>query len=226
MYNKINNLNKGHYLALLYIILLVIIPKYGLLPFSNELNWNYDIVNEWYFFIITTILMIYAIKIFKVKLYDDWLKVKNKKIHIFLIGVLGFFLILCLNVILILIINQGKPVKSVNQDNIESVSFLFKFFMPLLLIIIGPILEELLFRVYILDFLKDKVRLYPAILISIISFTAIHMHSLGEDWKTLVPYFSMGIVTVFIYLFKKNVYYVFSIHMLNNLFAQITIWLL
>lgn len=151
MYKNLNNIHQSHYLALIYIILLIIIPRYAILPFSNKLNINYDIINEWYFFVITTILMIYAIKIFKVKLQKDWLNIKNKKIGVFLTGIVGFFLILLLNVILILIINQGRPVKSVNQNAIENISFLSQFFAPLLIVIIGPILEELLFRVYILE---------------------------------------------------------------------------
>ncbi|RIX68863.1 hypothetical protein ACL98_15035 (plasmid) [Staphylococcus aureus] len=226
MYKNLNNIHQSHYLALIYIILLIIIPRYAILPFSNKLNINYDIINEWYFFVITTILMIYAIKIFKVKLQKDWLNIKNKKIGVFLTGIVGFFLILLLNVILILIINQGRQVKSVNQNAIENISFLSQFFAPLLIVIIGPILEELLFRVYILEVLKNKIKLLPAILISISSFTVIHMHSLTEDWKTLIPYFSIGIVTVFIYLKKHNFYYILSIHVLNNLVAQIAIWFL
>nr|AYK27787.1 caax amino protease family [Staphylococcus aureus] len=98
MYKNLNNIHQSHYLALIYIILLIIIPRYAILPFSNKLNINYDIINEWYFFVITTILMIYAIKIFKVKLQKDWLNIKNKKIGVFLTGIVGFFLILLLNV--------------------------------------------------------------------------------------------------------------------------------
>lgn len=225
MYKNLNNIHQSHYLALLYITLLIIIPRYALLPFSNKLNLNYDIITEWYYFIITTILMIYAIKIFKVKLHKDWLNIKNKKISVFFTGILGFFLILLLNIIIILIVNQGKEVKSVNQNSIENISFLFKFFAPLFIVIIGPILEELIFRVYILEILKDKIKLLPAVLISILSFTAIHMNSLTENWKALIPYFSMGIITVFIYLIKKhNFYYTLSIHIINNLIVQMIIW--
>ncbi len=82
-------------------------------------------------------------------------------------------------------------------------------------ILIAPIIEELFFRKFMFSKLLEKNKLWTAILISSLCFSAIHF----ETPSNLVPTFIAGIIYCLIYLKTKNIIYLIIIHLLHNIYS-------
>ncbi|WP_407463374.1 CPBP family intramembrane glutamic endopeptidase [Methanobrevibacter sp.] len=80
-------------------------------------------------------------------------------------------------------------------------------------IIIAPVLEELLFRGVLLNRLKIRIGIIPAILVSSGIF------ALGHEFGGITSAFVFGICMCIIYLKTDNILMSMSIHFLNNLLA-------
>ena len=80
-------------------------------------------------------------------------------------------------------------------------------------LLIAPIFEEMFFRKLLFSKLLEKNKLWTAILISSLCFSAIHF----ETPNNLIPTFIFGVIACVIYLKTKNIIYPIIIHFLNNL---------
>lgn len=137
----------------------------------------------------------------------------------------------------ILIQAFGFKTDSVNQESIilmlRSKSFIL---IAITTVLIGPLVEELVFRKAIFGLLKkDNV----AITISAISFGLIHIvselldligsinfFSVFEVLVTSIPYIGMGVAFSILYVKNnKNVFLLYLVHALLNLLSIITIFL-
>ena len=90
---------------------------------------------------------------------------------------------------------------------------------PLFIIIpavVGPIIEELVFRKVIFGSLHKKVNFFWAALLSSIIFAVMHM-----DFSHLLIYTSMGFVFAFLYVKTKRIIVPIIVHMSLNSFAVI-----
>jgi membrane protease YdiL (CAAX protease family) len=84
-------------------------------------------------------------------------------------------------------------------------------------LIIGPIFEELFFRKFMFSKLLDKNKLWVAILISSLCFSAIHF----ENPNNLLPSFIYGVIACIIYYQTKNIVYLIILHFLSNLSSML-----
>ncbi|PQD35733.1 CPBP family intramembrane metalloprotease [Enterococcus durans] len=212
-------------LLILYIFLLIMIPRLCLLPLATFLAIDYDTLNEWYFFIVTSLLALLAVYLYWPKLKSDWQRKKQTGISFIFTGFIGFLMIFLFTFLSFMFFHQGSLEKSANQTNLENLSHpLIAHLMPLCVVFFGPLLEELLFRGYVFSEMKRKCSTFPAFLCSVLLFTLIHLNNLQEI-RSLLPYFSIGVITTLSYSRKnENIYYPLSIHIMNNLIAQILIW--
>ncbi|GAA4972141.1 type II CAAX endopeptidase family protein [Algibacter aquimarinus] len=80
-------------------------------------------------------------------------------------------------------------------------------------ILFAPIFEELFFRKFLFLKLLEKNKVWIAILISSLCFSAIHFPTPNN----LIPTFIYGVIACIIYLKTKNIVYLIIIHFLNNL---------
>lgn len=85
-------------------------------------------------------------------------------------------------------------------------------------LVIAPIFEELFFREFLFSKLLEKNKLYIAIIISSICFSAIHFETIGN----LIPSFTFGVVSCLTYFKTKKISYSILLHFINNLFATTT----
>jgi membrane protease YdiL (CAAX protease family) len=117
------------------------------------------------------------------------------------------------------------PKQSVNQLSIENaLSSSGAIFMILAAVLLGPIIEELIFRKAIFGLFKsDKV----ALAVSTFVFGAVHL--LGENSIITglingIAYFVMGFIFGYIYLKNdKNIYVPIAVHILSNLISILLI---
>lgn len=201
------------------------IPRLCLLPLATFLAIDYDALNEWYFFVGTSLLALLAVYLYWPKLKNDWQRKKQKGIYFIFTGFIGFLMIFLFTLVSLMFFCQGSFEKSANQTNLENLSHpLITHLMLLCIVFFGPLLEELLFRGYLFSEIKQKFSTFPAFLCSVLLFTLIHLNNLQEI-QSLFPYFSIGVITTLFYSIEnENIYYPLSIHIMNNLIAQILIW--
>ncbi|PCJ96490.1 MAG: hypothetical protein COA50_06835 [Flavobacteriaceae bacterium] len=80
-------------------------------------------------------------------------------------------------------------------------------------LLVAPLFEELFFRKFLFHQLLKNNKVWAAILISSVCFSAIHF----ETPKNLIPTFIYGIIACLIYLKTKNIVYLIALHFLYNL---------
>ena len=83
----------------------------------------------------------------------------------------------------------------------------------------GPIVEELFFRQFLIDFLEDHIPVWAAVVITGALFGAYHMHAFTlPELINALPQMSSGIVLGAIYvLTKRNIHASCAVHIANNL---------
>lgn len=176
-------------------------------------------------FIVYGIITIIAVLIFRRHLIEQFKKIGSplKFIGIVLLGWLVLLaLLLSSNMIVMLILGEAETAG--NQQAVESIMSSYPLLMILPVVLFAPLVEEIVFRLVIMDWLKSRP--WVAILVSSFLFGLIHV--LGAlvtlDLRGLIfilPYTAMGLPLGFIYYKTKNIWYPIGIHILQNLFAAI-----
>lgn len=170
-------------------------------------------------------LMIY---VFKKILKNNLLSFKEKWLKYIFTIIIGIGLIIGLNKILAFIYDilniEGT---SSNQDYIETIlSSNYRIIMFIIAVIIAPIFEELIFRKFLISYLKGKTRLsnFWIYTISAIVFAAVHIISNPADIIFFPLYFSLSLVITLAYKYSNdNLYVSTGIHFLNNLLSFLEI---
>ncbi len=86
--------------------------------------------------------------------------------------------------------------------------------------ITGPILEEVLFRGVILDGFLNRYKPGKAIFWSALLFGLFHMN----PWQ-FIPAFLIGLLLGYIYLKTRSLFPVIFIHIINNSFSYLTVYI-
>ena len=112
----------------------------------------------------------------------------------------------------------GDP--SQNETNITELlhSNAAPFLLILGLGVAGPIVEELVFRQFLIGFLERYIPMWAAIAISSLLFGLIHMHGFTTaEWFNVWYYSAMGLAFSLIYALDRNVYMPIAVHVWLNL---------
>src|SRR6476661_1309824 len=92
-----------------------------------------------------------------------------------------------------------------------------------LLVLVGPFVEEYIFRHLLIGKLSRRVNLWVCCIMSVVLFAALHI--VGQEQltlKVLITYLAMGAVLVFVYVWTgKNVMFSYFVHASKNLLAVI-----
>ena len=174
-------------------------------------------------YLVYVVLALYGSFLFKDKLIQQWNENRKTK-RKFFFGVLkgGLFLILMTVVFgsVSEMLRQffGLVGQSLNQSNIESTFQEQPLLIAVFACIIGPLVEELLFRQTLLRYLRKSLPTWLSIFIASLAFALIHMHNLSlSEWVGAVGYLGGGLAFSIIYVKEKeNIYYPLLVHMLGN----------
>lgn len=142
-------------------------------------------------------------------------------------------------IVLILMVNFGLSIlislvtqtdTSQNQQIIENNSMISPFYTFFYTCIIAPVLEETIFRGGIYTFVKDKLGVVAALVISSILFGMIHVSSSlfsGDlnDLVYLILYAGIGAILGYAYERSQTIIVSVGIHAGNNLFSFILMML-
>lgn len=149
-----------------------------------------------------------------VKDYKDFIKnfktYIDKYIKYYLIGLLFMFLFNILNTY---IFDIGV---TENESTIRSVIEILPIYIFISAVLIGPILEELVFRLSFKNVFKNK---YVFIIISSLLFSYLHMNatfSSAIDLLYLLPYLPLGVAFAYILVKSKNIFTTIAFHTFHN----------
>ena len=210
-----SNKNKGILIfAILYTVLFVFDGVKWLASLMPSAITNY---------LVYVVLALYGSFLFKDRLFKQWNEIRKTK-RKFFFGVLTGWLFLFLMTVVFefasemlrqffWLVGQG-----LNQSNIQSTFQEQPILIAVFACVIGPLVEELIFRQTLLRYLRKSLPTWLSIFIAGLAFALTHMHSLDlSEWVGAVGYLGAGIALSIIYVKEKeNIYYPLLIHMLSN----------
>ena len=127
----------------------------------------------------------------------------------------------------VLVSFTGPPQTSANQAGLQALmQQVPAWLMVPLLVIVGPFVEEYIFRHLLIGKLSRRVNIWLCCSLSVVLFAALHI--VGQEdlsLPVLMPYLAMGVVLVFVYVWTgRNVMFAYFVHASKNLLAVIFIY--
>ena len=210
-----SNKNKGILIfAILYTVLFVFDGVKWLASLMPSAIANY---------LVYVVLALYGSFLFKDRLIQQWNEIRKTKRKFFL-GVLKDWLFLILMTVFFGFISGmlrqflGLDGQGLNQSNIQSTFQEQPLLITVFACIIGPLVEELFFRQFLLHYLQKRLPDLLSIILLGLVFALTHMHNLSlSEWVGAVGYLGGGLAFSIIYVKEKeNIYYPLLVHILGN----------
>ena len=181
-------------------------------------------------YLVYVVLALYGSFLFKDRLIQQWKEIRKTK-RKFFFGVLKGLLFLILMTVIFKFVSEmlrqflGLDGQSLNQSNLQSIFQEQPLLIAVFACIIGPLMEELLFRQILLRYLRKSLPTWLSIFIVGLAFALIHMHSLSlSEWVGAVGYLGGGLAFSIIYVKEKeNIYYPLVVHMIMNSLSYISL---
>lgn len=127
----------------------------------------------------------------------------------------------------IVVAASGEVQTSANQEGLQDlVQQVPAWLMIPLLVIVGPFVEEYIFRHLLIGKLSRRVNVWICSALSVVLFAA--MHIVGQEdlsLPALLPYLAMGATLVLVYLWTgRNVMFSYFVHAAKNLLAAVMLY--
>lgn len=121
----------------------------------------------------------------------------------------------------------GETQVSANQESLQGlIQQVPAWLMVPLLVVVGPFVEEYIFRHLLIGKLSRRLNIWICCALSVVLFAGIHIA--GQEAITLaalLPYVAMGATLVFVYAWTgKNVMFSYFVHAAKNLLAVVFIY--
>ncbi|MDD7835566.1 MULTISPECIES: CPBP family intramembrane glutamic endopeptidase [Paenarthrobacter] len=145
----------------------------------------------------------------------------------FTLGMIPLAIVVMLILTAILVAAFGTAQSSENQLGIQGLlQHVPAWLMVPLLVILGPFVEEYLFRHLLIGKLSQHVNIWICCVISVVVFASIHV--IGREGlvlSALAPYLGMAMVLVAVYVWTgKNLMFSYFVHAAKNLMAVVLIY--
>lgn len=214
-------------------LLLFVIGLVGLSLFAAIFTFaftNIKIDDNLKLAIINTLAYVFAFSIMCCVLNNDIYVIFNqfKNSKIILYGILGLTAILIFsNVYQMILVSTGFSFTSnENQQAIVNIATQYPLLTFAFSVLLGPIFEELAYRVGLFSLINRKSRLI-AYIVSVLIFAFLHFNPLSKNIVNelimLPEYIISGLVLTYVYE-KKGLGASFTCHLLNNIIAFLLIY--
>lgn len=145
----------------------------------------------------------------------------------FTLGMIPLAIVVMLILTAVLVAAFGTAQSSENQLGIQGLlQHVPAWLMVPLLVILGPFVEEYLFRHLLIGKLSQHVNIWICCVISVVVFASIHV--IGREGlvlSALAPYLGMAMVLVAVYVWTgKNLMFSYFVHAAKNLMAVVLIY--
>ena len=127
----------------------------------------------------------------------------------------------------VLVAVSGPVQTSANQAGLQALMQQVPVWLMVpLLVIVGPFVEEYIFRHLLIGKLSRRINIWVCCVASAVLFAVLHI--VGQETLTLpvlMPYLAMGATLVFVYVWTgKNVMFSYFVHATKNLLAVVFIY--
>ncbi|WP_247935293.1 CPBP family intramembrane glutamic endopeptidase [Streptococcus mitis] len=181
-------------------------------------------------YLVYAVLALYVSFLCKDRLIQQWNEIRKTK-RKFFFGVLKGWLFFILMTAIFEFVSEmlkqflGLVGQGLNQSNLQSNFQEQPLLIAVFACIIGPLVEELLFRQILLRNLRKSLPSWLSIFIVGLAFALIHMHSLDlSEWINAIYYLGGGLAFSIIYVKEKeNIYYPLVVHMIMNSLSFISL---
>ena len=174
-------------------------------------------------YLVYVVLALYGSFLFKDELIQQWNEIRKTKRKFFFCVLKGGLFFILMTLVFEFVSEMLKQFfglvgQSLNQSNIQSTFQEQPLLLAVFACIIGPLVEELLFRQLLLHYLQKRLPGLLSIILVGLVFALTHMHSLAlSEWVSAVDYLGGGLAFSIIYVKEKeNIYYPLVVHMLGN----------
>ena len=174
-------------------------------------------------YLVYVVLALYGSFLFKDRLIQQWKEIRKTKRKFFFVVLTGWLFLILMTVFFGFISGMlrqfvGLDGQGLNQSNIQSTFQEQPLLIAVFACVIGPLVEELIFRQTLLRYLRKSLPTWLSIFIAGLAFALTHMHSLDlSEWVGAVGYLGAGLAFSIIYVKEKeNIYYPLLVHMLSN----------
>ncbi|GAA2846214.1 CPBP family intramembrane glutamic endopeptidase [Paenarthrobacter ilicis] len=145
----------------------------------------------------------------------------------FTLGMVPLAIVVMLILTAVLVAAFGTAQTSENQLGIQGLlQQVPAWLMVPLLVVLGPFVEEYLFRHLLIGKLSRYVNIWVCCVISVLVFASIHV--IGREGlvlSALAPYLGMAVVLVAVYVWTgKNLMFSYFVHSAKNLMAVVLIY--
>ena len=213
----LTNLKKGLMLGL-YPVGMFVLPLIMMLIIVIVRGDGLEMLEDFYLLTLVTVisyavlmvvLLIISFSIFR----EDFRKIKSwgnfaKQMAL---GLVGTFAMAFIGGTIVSL--TGEADTALNQRLVEQSLMAMPFLMIMTVTFFGPIVEEIIFRLVVMN-LFPRIKPVVNIIVSSLIFGAIHV--LVGGWIHIIPYFLMGCVFGYIYLKNDNIWHATVLHILHN----------
>lgn len=126
----------------------------------------------------------------------------------------------------IVVVAGGGAETSENQAALQAVIQRIPAWLTVpLLVVIGPFVEEYIFRHLLIGKLSRRVNIWLCCVMSTVLFAALHVVREGITLSVLLPYLAIGATLVLVYVWTgKNLMFSYFVHAAKNLLAVVFIY--
>ena len=174
-------------------------------------------------YLVYVVLALYGSFLFKDRLIKQWNEIRKAKREFFFGVLKGWLFLFLMNVVFEFVSEMLKQFfglvgQGLNQSNIQSNFQDQPLLIAVFACVIGPLVEELIFRQTLLGYLRKSLPTWLSIFLVGLAFALTHMHSLDlSEWVGAVGYLGGGLAFSIIYVKEKeNIYYPLLVHILGN----------
>lgn len=157
--------------------------------------------------------------------FTQW-KEKTIKCMLWIVGASVVHVILE-NIFYVPLYMYNPDYESLNQNNVSSLKGVIPMWLAILILaILGPMVEEHIYRVLMIRKQEGRLPAVVSILLSSVCFMMLHVHSLTiEEILANLPILATGLVYGFVVYKTKNITLPMVMHILMNLPAVISMYL-
>lgn len=174
-------------------------------------------------YLVYVVLALYGSFLFKDRLIKQWNEIRKAKREFFFGVLKGWLFLFLMNVVFEFVSEMLKQFfglvgQGLNQSNLQSNFQDQPLLIAVFACVIGPLVEELIFRQTLLGYLRKSLPTWLSIFLVGLAFALTHMHSLDlSEWVGAVGYLGGGLAFSIIYVKEKeNIYYPLLVHILGN----------
>ena len=152
----------------------------------------------------------------KKKLIDDFKSFdKNSKKHL-LFGIKCYLYGLCLMMVSNIVLNMFLHTIAENEQIVENVLLLYPYYAVPATIIFGPLIEEIVFRLYLKKYIQNKKVYYVVATLLFAGAHVVGSFNTYSDLLFILPYATLSFAFAYIYDKTDNIYTTVVIHQVHN----------